>query len=140
MGIFFFEMAWIQIITTLIIFLTLFVYYLQSRIMRKTMLHQVIMDILVEYRSAEMLIAISTLWEFYRKEKQNFVQEYEMIRLRDAKSIEESTGKQWIEAVRNTLHYYRRLVSQYYNILSGLYNLKIIPKKVLYTYFGKDDL
>ena len=45
-----------------------------------------------------------------------------------------------IEAERSTLHYFRRFVSQYYGILAVLYELKIIPKNTLHTYWSEVDL
>jgi len=104
------------------------------------MIHQVLRDILMEYRSAEMLVAVRTLWTFYREHTQDFVQEYEETRKKDEKSIAELSASQRLEAERSTLHYLRRLVSQYYAFLGGLYELKIIPKNILYTYWSEGDL
>jgi hypothetical protein len=37
----------------------------------------VLVSILMEYRSAEMLLAVRTLWDFYRANPDTFVEVYE---------------------------------------------------------------
>lgn len=130
----------VQIVIAIVIFFTLLVYYFQLRTMRLLMIHQVLKDILMEYRSAEMLIAIRNLWEFYREDPQNFADNYERIRNAEQERIATLPTSEQQVAERSTLHYLRRLVTKYYNFLGGLYELKIIPKKILYTYWNESDL
>ena len=129
-----------QGITIIIILLTLVVYYFQLHTMRKTMLHQVIRDILMEYRSAEMMIAVQSLWTFYRKHPNNFVEVYVRTKEQDEQSNALLPIPQRIEAERFTLHYFRRLVSQYYAMLAVLYTNNIFPKDILYSYWSEGDL
>ncbi|MGB7759938.1 MAG: hypothetical protein WBL61_08920 [Bryobacteraceae bacterium] len=52
-----------------------------------TRIHQVLLSILMEYRSAEMLLAIRTLWDFSRAHKDDFVDLYEAIQKRDSEAV-----------------------------------------------------
>jgi hypothetical protein len=103
-------------------------------------IHQVLVNILMEYRSAEMLLAVRTLWDFYRANPNSFVDVYESTRKREADTTAALSPDQRLQAERATLHYQRRLVSQFYAFLAGLYELGIIPKQILYTYWGEGDL
>ena len=130
----------VQVIMTAILLLTLIVFYFQLRTMRSVMIHQVLRDILMEYRSAEMLLAVNTLWVFYREHPEDFVRKYEETRRRDEGGIAKLPPKERAEVLRSTLDYLRRFVSHYYALLGGLYELKIITKDILYTYWSGDDL
>ncbi len=95
----------------------------QTELLRASNISQSIIPLLMEYRSKEMLEAVGALWEFRRKNDKHMVDAYE---------------KQYRKNVK--LHHQRRLVSQYYGILSGLYSFGIIPQNVLFAYWSKKDL
>ena len=51
------------------------------RIVKKTLVHQALMDVQKAYRAPEMLYAVDSLWEFYREQgKEKYVEKYEEIR------------------------------------------------------------
>ena len=74
-------------------------------------------ELLAEYRSAEMGVAIQTIWGFaewcYKNDKQ---MDEEYVRIFNRAELRCSTVQQW----QSTLHYYRRKVSQFYQHLAGL--------------------
>jgi hypothetical protein len=42
--------------------------------------------------------------------------------------------------MRATLHYRRRTVKEFFNLLAGLYELKVLPRDVIYTYWNETEL
>lgn len=106
----------------------------------KARIHQVLVDVLFEYRSAQMLLAIRTLWSFHDKNKKNLGEAYNKIRLKEEREISQLAPEHRLERERAMLHHQRRLVGQFYSMLAGLYELQIIPAKTLYTYWSKGDL
>jgi hypothetical protein len=42
--------------------------------------------------------------------------------------------------MRGTLHYRRRIIKEFYNSLAGLYELKALPREVIYTYWSAAEL
>jgi hypothetical protein len=111
-----------------------------QRTSEAALLHQVLVDVLFEYRSAEMLNAVRSLWDFRRKHKENFVAEYEAKRTQEQKTIEELPPKEHLDYERTTLHYQRRLVTQFYSLLAGLYEQGIIPKKMALSHICRTGL
>src|ERR1700692_1924381 len=88
------------------------------------LLNQVLVQMLFEYRSAEMLSALRSLKDLWRAKEHNLTQAYEAKRIEDAKKIDELPPTQRLDYERTTLHYQRRFVSQFYGILAGLYEQK----------------
>jgi hypothetical protein len=111
-----------------------------QRTSEAALLHQVLVDVLFEYRSAEMLNAVRSLWEFWRKHQTDLPTAYEATRNQDTNILGGLLPKDRLEYERTTLHFQRRLVSQFYALLAGLYEQGIIPHKILYTYWGEGDL
>lgn len=103
-------------------------------------IHQVLVDILMDYRSPEMLLAVRTLWDLWRSDPDGFVERYETQRKREADAIAALPPEKRLEVERASLHFHRRLVSQFYSFVAGLYELGIIPKRILYTHWGEADL
>ncbi|MBA7493516.1 hypothetical protein ES702_04075 [subsurface metagenome] len=96
---------------------------------------QVFSDLLSEYRSTEMGVAVNNLWGFIEtcvKNKRKIVDEYLNIFNRDKESC--SGLEQW----QNTLHYHRRKVSQFYQQVAQL-NLFLFKRKLLRS-LSKGDL
>jgi hypothetical protein len=110
------------------------------RTAEKARMHQVLVDVLFEYRSAEMLLAIRTLWSFYNEHKENLGKAYNLIRHREESEIAKLEPELRLPRERTTLHHQRRLVGKYYSLLAGLYELGVIPGETLYTYWNKKDL
>ena len=106
----------------------------------KARMHQVLVDVLFEYRSAEMLLAIRTLWTFYNEHRENLGEAYNVIRRREESEISKLEPERRLQRERTTLHHQRRLVGKFYSLLAGLYELQVIPAKTLYTYWSKGDL
>jgi len=79
---------------------------------RRIFKNQVFSELLNEYRSFSMGIAVKHIWDFFRddcnKEIKKVVDEYYRI-----KEIDEELNKTE-EDWKNSLHYHRRLVSQFY--------------------------
>jgi hypothetical protein len=106
----------------------------------KARIHQVLVDVLFEYRSAEMLLAIRTLWSFYNENKENLGEVYNIIRHREESESSKLEPELKLQREKTTLHHQRRLVGKYYSLLAGLYELGVIPSETLYTYWNKKDL
>jgi len=101
--------------------------------------NQVFSDLLNEYRSASMGIAIKHVWDFFRddckRKVENVVKEYQRIRLIDDVI---NTNE---EERRNSLHYHRRLVSQYYRHLAMFLfgRFPRIRERKIKSFFVKGD-
>lgn len=107
---------------------------------RHAILHQALMDIHADYRSAEMLDAVKSLWEFYRRfGKGRSVEEYEKVRATDDEALAKLPPNERVDFLKATLHYKRRLVSHFYLHLADLYVNKILPKDVLYASWNRGD-
>ena len=100
----------------------------------------VLLEVRREYMAAEMTMAIVILWKFRKEHGDRFVQVYLETWRRDEESIAAQPAAGQVEALRNTLHYRRRLVKEFYNLLAGLYDLGVMPKDVLYTYWVEAEL
>lgn len=110
-------------------------------IAKRTMIHQVLLDVQKDYRSPQMLYAVRTCWEFYGKQgRKKFVEKYEEIRNEEQRWILSLDKQKRIEAEQSTLHYQRRLVSHFYQHLASLYVNKILPKKIVYSIWSETDL
>ena len=111
-----------------------------NRTAESARLYQVLADVLMEYRSAEMLHGVRALWDFYRKHTDDLVDAYQAQLQQDSTTIANLPPDKTLDAEKATLHFKRRLVSQFYQLLAGLYELNVIPKHILYTYWSEGDL
>lgn len=102
--------------------------------------HQVLVTVMQDYRSAEMMLAINSLWRFRRQHGDNFVQEYLKRWQQDDERIAALPEGEQLEATKATLHYRRRIVKEFFNLLGGLHELGVFPKDVLDTYWGESEL
>ena len=104
-------------------------------------MHQALFNLLKDYRSPQMLYAIISLNEFYDKYgKEKFVKEYERIRKKESNQILRQDKEKKIEAMQTTLHYQRRLVSHFYNMLATFYINGVLPKDIVYANWTEADL
>ncbi|MBI2839755.1 MAG: hypothetical protein HYX75_15695 [Acidobacteria bacterium] len=105
------------------------------------MAQQALMSILLEYRSAEMMDAVKTLWEFRRPHPgESMATEYEEVRKKDDIAWRNADPAARLALIAGTLHYKRRLVSHFYAYLAHLVDLKILPTKVFHKSWAKADL
>ncbi len=102
--------------------------------------HQVLVTVLQDYRSAEMMLAINSLWRFRREHGDTFVQAYLERWQRDDERIAALPEMDQLAATSATLHYRRRVVKEFFNLLAGLHELGVFPKDVLDTYWGGSEL
>jgi hypothetical protein len=108
---------------------------------RDAMAQQAIMSILLEYRSAEVMDAVKTLWEFRRSHIGGaMAAEYEEVRKRDDAAWRDANPAARLALIPGTLHYKRRVVSHFYAYLAHLVDLKILPKVAFYKSWSKEDL
>ena len=95
----------------------------QNEVMTLATVHQVLVPVLLEYRSADMHRAIITLWRFYDEHPTDIAAAY-----------------QELKYSRPELAEHRRLVSQFYGLLAGLLTLGVVPREVVYSYWSERDL
>jgi hypothetical protein len=100
----------------------------------------VLFDVLRDYQAAEMTLALVTLWNFRREHGDRFVEVYLETWRRDETNIAVRPAAEQVDAMRATVHYRRRMVKEFYNLLAGLYELKVLPKEVIYTYWSEAEL
>jgi hypothetical protein len=100
----------------------------------------VLFEVLRDYQAAEMTLALITLWKFRREHGDRFVEVYLETWRRDEEYIAARPATEQVEAMRATVHYRRRMVKEFYNLLAGLYELKVLPKEVIYTYWSEAEL
>lgn len=113
----------------------------QTEVQKTILIHQSLLHLQKEYLSPHMLLAIRTLWDFYRQYgRENFVEKYMEIRAEEHEWILSLDKQKRIEAEQATLHYQRRLVSQFYTQLATLYVNKVLPKDILFKAWSEADL
>ena len=112
----------------------------RTRILRDTTVHQVLVSLLNDYRSAEMMLAVRALWDLKRKHPTDVVAAYEAKQAAEAASVAILPEAERPGAERRTIHFQRRLVSQFYQLLGGLYFLAVVPKDVFFTHWERRDL
>ena len=105
--------------------------YLAIWIPNKILINQAFSDLLREYRSTLMGVSIKRLWEFYENECKGkrdeidsnlsvIIHEYKRTYYND--NIHRKTSDQ----LKDRLHFYRRIVSQYYQHLPERDNLYLL--------------
>jgi hypothetical protein len=100
----------------------------------------VLFELLEQFRSAEMMLALVTLWRFRHEHGDQCVPVYLETWRQDEERISKLSAEAQVEAMRGTLHYRRRIVKEFYNSLAGLYELKLLPRNVIYTYWSAAEL
>lgn len=108
---------------------------------RQATLLQALTAIQMEYRSPEMLDAVSTMWRFFRANGRNgLLPAYDAAFEADMKAVAAADPRERLEILKTTLHYKRRLVSTFYVLLAELYTARVYPRKQLFTAWSKGDL
>lgn len=100
----------------------------------------VLFELLEDFRSAEMMLAMNSLWRFRQEHGEQFVQAYLETWHHDDERIARLPASEQVDAMHATLHYRRRIVKEFYNSLAGLYELKVLPGKVIYMYWNSAEL
>lgn len=62
----------------------------QNKTLRMASIHQVLVDLMLEYRSSEMYSAVKALWAFYNKYGNDFVKEYEKTMKKESGDMDNS--------------------------------------------------
>jgi hypothetical protein len=116
--------------------------------MNQTKWHQVLTELQTDFRSLEMMVAISELWDFYRKCKKIYKERHlkidfekylktEFIRRynKEQKDIENGDlGR------KECLNYKRRLLSHFYFHLASLHEHDILPEEIIFDWWMPNDL
>ena len=101
---------------------------------------QVLLPALLEYRTAEMLVAIRSLWHFARANPTNLQDAYKAQLDEDSRHLAELKGQEHLEYMRGTIDFYRRQVSQFYGFLTSVHDEGGMQRKWLYTHWNRSDL
>jgi hypothetical protein len=101
---------------------------------------QVLWPALTEYRSPEMLVAIRTLWEFFRDHPTDLAEAFKSRWKLDQSKLRTLHGKDKLEYLCTTLDFHRRQVSHFYSFLTAVYDEQGALRKWIYTNWGKQDL
>lgn len=110
--------------------------FLAWRSTYQALIHQVLEDTQSDYRSPEMLFALTRLKDFYTEHgKDKFVEEYLKVRDEEHKWVMSQEKHTMIDFEKSTLHYQRRLVDHFFWHLSTLYVNGALPKRVIYGYW-----
>lgn len=95
----------------------------QLRLAEAANIHRMLTDLWANYGSTDMHAAVKAIRDLHRDHPTNFVTVYEQKRL---------SG--------DPLDNQRRTVSHFYALLSALYDLEVVAKKVVYVYWSELDL
>ncbi len=102
---------------------------------------QALMNFLHEYRSAEMMDAVKSLWDLHRENPgDSMVRKYKEIFEEDDAKLRRSEPLERAALVASTLHYKRRLVTHFYVYLALLVDQKILPATLIYASWSKRAL
>lgn len=96
----------------------------QNKLMTLATVHQVLVPVLLEYRSDEMHRAIVALWRFHDGHQANIADAYQELKYE----------------TDSELPRHRRLVSQFYGLLAGLLTLGVVPREIVYSYWSEREL
>ncbi len=152
------------LVVTILILVTAFVAGLIAnkslRETKKVRTYQFLSDIISNYSSKEMLLAVQILWDLYKKmatqlgydpkkdlncrEKSKLDnvlwREYNKIRKADEDKIDYRNLKESEIQVETTLHYYRRIVSNFYELLAAMHDKDVIEKETIFLLWNKETL
>lgn len=102
--------------------------------------YKVFMELTKEYKSSEMHIAVSTLWDFYYEHKDDLIENYINKQALEENTFDIVTHTPTSVLITTSLHYYRKQVSQYYQCVVCLRKIGVIPPELLFSYWNSDDL
>ena len=132
---------WLAIISSFIAVLSLIGTFIIFNITRHRENYQNLLERISFYFNPEMLMAIRQLWEHYRKyEESDFLDKYIKIMIAENKKMNAMPASERIMFQTGTLHYQRRLVSQFWRGLSILIKNNLVPKKAVFDWWAQDDV
>lgn len=111
-----------------------------ERIAEASLRYQVLLPVAIEYRSAEMHLAIRTLWDFARMHTGNLAEAYKARLAIDREQMERLPAHERVRHLQTTLDYQRRQVSQLYAFLTSVHDDGGHMRKVIYTHWTRSDL
>ena len=111
-----------------------------EKIAEASLRFQVLLPALMEYRTAEMLVSIRTLWAFARANRGDLQGAYRAQYEIDSAHLAELRGQAHLDYLRGTLDFHRRQVSQFYGFLTSVYDEGGAQRKWIYTHWGRSDL
>ncbi len=111
-----------------------------NQIAEASLRFQVLLPALFEYRSAEMLVAIRSLWDFASEHPNEIGESFQSRREEDRIRLATLNGNDHLGYLRTTLDFHRRQVTQFYGFLTSVYDEGGIQRKWIYTHWSKSDL
>jgi hypothetical protein len=111
-----------------------------NKISESALRFQVLLPILSDYMSADMYIAISKLWDFYKIDPQNLAARYHLQRENDMRTAINLSGEEYASFMKYTLDHHRRRVGQFYGMLTAIYEEGGYQRNWVYTYWRKREL
>ena len=86
-------------------------------------------DQMSQFAREEVFIATRRLWELYRKHGDNFTDKYIEIMVADNKKLNSLPLEKRLVFQRNTLHYQRKILTQFWRNLSIILKNGLLPEK-----------
>ena len=132
---------WLVIISAFIAVLSLIGTFIIFNITRHRENYQNLLERISFYFKSEMLMAITQLWHHYRKYGDpDFIDKYITIMISENKKMSTLPTSKRILFQAGTLHYQRRLVTQFWRGLSILIKNNLVPRKAVYSWWAQDDI
>jgi hypothetical protein len=111
-----------------------------NRTAEASLRYQVLLPALFEYRSAEMLVAIRSLWDFVREHPNDVAEAFNEQRERDLQHLALLRADERLDYMRTTIDFHRRHVSQFYAFLTSVHEDGGFQRKWIYTHWSRTDL
>jgi hypothetical protein len=115
----------------------------ESRKTANSRVHELLWRLLERYGSAEMLLAVASLWHFHddmKKKGGDLAKEYEIIYRNDFDIIEGRPRSEQAAFATGTLHYRRRIVKHFYQFLASLHELEPTSDHLIYSHWSERNL
>ncbi len=97
-------------------------------------------DQMTQFAREEVFIATRRLWELYREYGDNFADRYIKIMEADTKKLKSLPLEKQLAFQRNTLHYQRKILTQFWRNLSIILKNGLLPEKQVYGAWAKDTV
>lgn len=101
---------------------------------------QVLVPALTDYMSADMYVAIGSLWSFYKVDPNTLGSRFIARRNSDQQVIDGLSPEKRMDFIKTTVDYHRRQVGQFYGLITSIYDEGGHQRKWVYTYWRKRDL
>ena len=97
-------------------------------------------DQMSQFAREEVFIATRRLWELYRKHGDDFADKYIEIMVADNKKLNSLPLEKRLVFQRNTLHYQRKILTQFWRNLSIILKNGLLPEKQVYGAWAKNTV